>query len=312
MTISTTKTIAELPHLATFLADTPRAVAGWGRKPSGRRAVWMARMLRRPVALLEDGFVRSLERYAPPLSLLVDDLGVYYDASGPSRMERAIDRGTDAHQSARADALAARWRDGGISKYNHAADYDGPLPTSYVLVVDQTLGDLSITGGLADSTSFSTMLAAAIHENPQSTILVKVHPDVLSKAKFGHFADAELRHPRVQVIGTDCHCASLIKGASAVYCVTSLMGFEAMLWERPVRCFGMPFYAGWGLTDDALRRPTRRHRASLQDVVHAALVDVARYAEPTHGHAWTAEEAIDHLSRGRAARRAMQSSPLPA
>jgi capsule polysaccharide export protein KpsC/LpsZ len=312
MILSTTKTIAELPHLATFLADTPHAVAGWGRKPSGRRAIWLARMLHRRLALLEDGFVRSVERHAPPVSLLVDDLGVYYDARRPSRMERSISQGTNANQASRARALAAQWRAGGISKYNHAPDYGGPLPENYVLVVDQTFGDLSVSGGLANASSFPTMLAAALDENPQHAIVVKVHPDVHSGAKQGYFPSRPLQNRRVQTIGVDCHGASLIRGARSVYCVTSLMGFEALLWEKQVRCFGMPFYAGWGLTQDELRPPSRRHRAALDDVVHAALVDVARYADPIDGGAWTVEEAIDHIVRGRAALLAGRQPPVPA
>lgn len=312
MIISTTKTIAKLPHLDAFLADTPNAVAGWGRKPSGRRAVWLARVLRRRFALLEDGFVRSVERHAPTLSLLVDDVGVYYDAARPSRMERLIAGGTSPGQASRARALIDRWRAGGISKYNHAAEYAGPLQERYVLVVDQTFGDLSVSGGLADTSSFSAMLVAALEENPHDTIVVKVHPDVHNKGKRGYFSPHQLEDPRVRVIDADCHCASLIRGARSVYCVTSLMGFEGLMWDRPVRCFGMPFYAGWGLTADELPSPSRRHRATIEDVVHAALVDLARYAHPAGGGTWTAEEAIDHIARGRAARLEGGLTTLPA
>ena len=39
------------------------------------------------------------------------------------------------------------------------------------------------------------------------------------------------------------------------------MGFEALLWGKPVRCFGMPFYAGWGLTRDELPAPARARPA---------------------------------------------------
>jgi len=301
MIISTTRTIAQLPHLAVFLADSPNAVAGWGRKPSGRRAAWLSAMLRRPLVLLEDGFVRSVERHAPPLSLLIDDIGIYYDATRPSGMERAISRGTNADQALRARALTAQWRDRGISKYNHAADYAEALPDRYVLVVDQTFGDLSVSCGLAGTESFTTMLDAALSENPNDLILVKVHPDIHSKAKKGYFPREALSHPRIRVIGIDCHCATLIRDATAVYCVTSLMGFEAMLWDRPVRCFGMPFYAGWGLTQDELPRPTRRDHAALHDIVYASLIEIARYVDPAHGIALTAEQAIDHVSKGRAA-----------
>ncbi|MGJ7724790.1 capsular polysaccharide export protein, LipB/KpsS family [Escherichia coli] len=30
--------------------------------------------------------------------------------------------------------------------------------------------------------------------------------------------------------------------------MTSLSGFEALLHGKRVFCYGMPFYAGWGLT----------------------------------------------------------------
>jgi len=301
MILAMTRTIAGLPHLPTFLADNPDAIAGWGRKPSGWRAVWLARLLRRRFALLEDGFVRSVARDAPPLSLLVDDVGVYYDARRPSRMEQAIAAGVDDEQAERAQALAKLWRVGRISKYNHAPDYAGMLPNRYVLVVDQTAGDLSIAGGLAGPESFTSMLSAAIRENPDAAIVVKVHPDVFSRAKRGHFAPSLLDDPRVRVIGSDCHGVRLIEGAAAVYCVTSLMGFEAMLWNKPVRCFGMPFYAGWGLSRDELASPARRGRATLEAVAHAALVTVARYAEPLGGGPWEAEQAIHHIARARAA-----------
>jgi len=300
MTLSTTKTIARLPHLTTFLADSPTAVAGWGRKPSGRRAVWLARLLRRPVALLEDGFVRSVDRNAPTLSLLVDDIGVYYDAARPSRMERVISDGADGDQAARAARLTAQWRAGRVSKYNHSPEYPDRLPDRYVLVIDQTFGDLSVVGGLASPERFSAMLSAALAENPDAEVIVKVHPDVFSKAKRGYF-DPSSSRARIRIIGTDCHPVRLLERATAVYCVTSLMGFEALLWGRPVRCFGMPFYAGWGITQDELPRPMRRHDARLEDVVHAALVALARYADPVNGARWKAEQAIDHVARERSA-----------
>ncbi|WP_395395819.1 hypothetical protein WBP07_16470 [Novosphingobium sp. BL-8A] len=283
------------------MADQPHAVIGWGRKRSGRRAEWIARILRRPLALLEDGFIRSFERNAPSLSVIVDDLGVYYDARVVSRMERVIAAGADGAQSERARQLAAAWRDGGISKYNHALDYEGALPEHYVLVADQSLGDLSVIGGLADAASFTAMLHAALTENPNHTVLVKIHPDVLTHRKRGNLVPRDLQHPRIRLIADGCHPARLLRNAACVYAVTSLIGFEALLWSRPVRCFGMPFYAGWGLTHDHLSPPVRRGHARVEDLVHAALVAQARYADPTDGAHWKAEQAIAYVARRRAA-----------
>lgn len=304
MVIATNLKIARLPHLDRFLADTPNAVAGWGRKHSGQRALRWARWLGRPVALLEDGFIRGVARGDPALSLIVDDVGVYYDATAPSGMEAAITAGVDAVQRARAHAMMASWQAGAISKYNHSPDYAGTLPSQYVLVVDQTWGDLSVALGLADQSSFRAMLDAALAENPTSSVVVKVHPDVFSHARRGWLPADLLADPRVILIGSDCHAASLLRCADKVYTVTSLMGFEALLWGKPVRCFGMPFYAGWGLTSDDLPAPVRRGAAKLEALIHAALVSQARYVDPASGTGWQVEDAISHVAHARRSLRA--------
>ena len=68
------------------------AVVGWGHKPSADRARAFARRHHLPYLALEDGFRRSvgLGPGEPPLSLVVDDLGIYYDARAPSRLESLL------------------------------------------------------------------------------------------------------------------------------------------------------------------------------------------------------------------------------
>lgn len=300
MATPTNRAIARIPHLSTFLAEHPRAVAGWGRKPSGRRAVALARVLRRSYVLLEDGFLRSVARDAPSLSLLVDDIGCYYDATAPSRMELAIAAGATQGEAERARALVAQWRAAGLSKYNHAPDYQGDLPARYVLVADQCHGDQSVSCGLADAAAFAAMLEAALADYPDHQVLVKVHPDVLTHQKRSWLPEGALAHPRVRVIADGCHPIRLIREAAAVYAVTSLIGFEALLHDRPVHCFGMPFYAGWGLTRDRLPAPHRRGAARMEDLAHAALVVVPRYAHPDTGAPIEAAQAIAIVAAQRA------------
>ncbi|HBI69441.1 MAG TPA: beta-3-deoxy-D-manno-oct-2-ulosonic acid transferase, partial [Massilia sp.] len=67
-----------------------RAIAGWGRRPSTARARALAARHGLPFIALEDGFLRSVGlgvAGAQPLSLVVDDFGIYYDATTPSRLE---------------------------------------------------------------------------------------------------------------------------------------------------------------------------------------------------------------------------------
>ena len=58
------------------------AVAGWGHKPTARVAREYSRRHDLPYLALEDGFLRSvgLGGAEPPLSLIVDEVGIYYDA----------------------------------------------------------------------------------------------------------------------------------------------------------------------------------------------------------------------------------------
>ena len=45
---------------------------------------------------------------------------------------------------------------------------------------------------------------------------------------------------------------NIFKKVDRVVVFTSLGGFEALIRGIPVTTYGLPFYAGWGLTDDKL------------------------------------------------------------
>ena len=257
----------------------------WGRRPS---ALWVERLARKwnlPVWHLEDGLLRSVAKGKahPPLGLMVDELGVHFDATAPSRMEQLIAGPITSAEADRARALKSLWREQRLSKVNPPVEAEAPQEP-YVLVVDQSAGDRSIALGLADASCFQRMLQAALVEHPDCTVVLKVHPDVISGRALGHFSAQDLAEPRVRLSADGGHPARLLERARAVYVVTSQMGFEALLWGRPVHCFGMPFYGGWGLTHDRREAPLRRRQgASLEALVHAALVAGCRCIDP-HRH----------------------------
>lgn len=327
--------IRSIPHLEVFLGTTVGfglatdakqtidAVAGWGLRASAKKAIRYARQMELPYLALEDGFLRSLElgQKDPPLSIVVDDLGIYYDATRASRLEALVGQTLSPDQIQRAQTVISLWRDGRVSKYNHlresrshrsvslqpspstagdAMPTDRPVAERFVLVVDQTMGDASIKYGQANEASFQRMLQAALTENPDCTVVLKIHPDVCAGKKRGHFDVAAVsRNPRVKVLAEDVHPVGIIEHAEAVYAVTSQMGFEGLLWGKPVRTFGMPFYAGWGLTNDELPAPERRGRATLEQLVHAALIEYPRYVNPETGRGCEVEEILAYLALQR-------------
>lgn len=322
------------PGLARLLGSAPRilpplgrlpagaSVVGWGRKPSGQRAVRLARRHGVPFALLEDGFLRSYApgRSHPPLSLVVDPVGIYYDSTRPSALENLLNSSADLLAGLEGQVERA-WRlilEHSLGKYNNAPDWQpaqhaaaaGPR----VLVVDQTMGDLSVALGGAGPETFEAMLAAARAENPGATVFVKTHPEVTSGHKSGYLTGVRDDEHTV-VLRQAINPLSLIAGMDRVYVVTSTMGFEALLAGKPVTCMGLPWYAGWGATDDRQPIPRRTQCRSLAELFAAGYFHYTRYLDPVTRQPGTIFDAIAWLARQRAAARpgadAAQPPPAP-
>lgn len=312
--------IWRIPHLSSFLPgehvrlstlkaipENISAVAVWGYRPSAEKPVALAMKTGLPVIRLEDGFIRSQGlgvQGCPPLSMVVDALGIYYDASTPSTLEQLI-QDHDGNQilADEAHAMMRAIVDEDLSKYNQAPPFVTPSPMpNAVLVIDQTYGDVSVSKGNASADSFRLMLEAAKQENPDAEIWVKVHPDVLCGKKSGYFKDLQ-QDTRVRLFAENVSPHSLLRHMQKVYVVTSQYGFEALMAGKPVVCFGQPWYAGWGLTDDrhpqARELAARRQNAALSDLFAAAYLRYTRYRHPVSGEPTTLGCVVDWLALQR-------------
>ena len=281
------------------------------RDPAPRRLmVWAGKTTPALDALgavrVEDGFLRSRGLGAdliPPLSLVCDDLGIYYDPGRTSRLEWLIAESVDLPSDARvrAAALIAQLTAAGISKYNlTGAGLPGGLPNGYrILVPGQVEDDASIMAGTGPVASNLALLAATRAANPGAVILYKPHPDVEAGLRRGavpnaaEYADVIL--PRTDVIAA-------VAGVDAVWTMTSALGFEALLRGKAVTCMGAPFYAGWGLTTDHMTIPRRTARPDILALAHATLIDYPRYFDPITRQPCPVEVVVDRLAQGHIAR----------
>lgn len=298
-------------------SDAFDVVVGWGHKSTATAARQLSARRNKRYVAIEDGWIRSIWPGDDelPRSLILDRTGIYYDASAPSDLERLIAESaadTDTEVRLRAERGIARLRREAISKYNHAPRLDeralGLSPRNgrrRVLVVDQTIGDASVTAGMADAKSFDLMLAAARAKNPGAEIVVKLHPEVVAGRKSGYLTEIGCDLMDVTVIAALVNPWSLLKIVDHVYVVTSQLGFEALMAGRPVSCFGAPFYAGWGLTDDRVAIPRRTARPSLAQLFTAAYFDYTAYVDTRTGQRISFEAALDQLIKDRSA---MQTS----
>ena len=262
---------------------------GWGRKKSGLTAITLSTKYQTKYSLLEDGFIRSLGLNSPSFSLLEDDVGIYYDASSPSKLENILNSyhfHADTalmEQSKQAMALIKKHH---ISKYNHAPD----IPDAYfkednkpkILIIAQTSGDASLEYGLAQHFSTKEIIEDALRENPSSSIYLKIHPDVLSGKKSSDMQRHDI--PKTcTIIEEDINPMSLLKHFDKVYTKTSGMGMEALILGLEVVCYGLPYYAGWGLTTDKQLSTRRTRLLSRQELFAGAYLLYPRYYNPyTH------------------------------
>jgi capsular polysaccharide export protein len=301
---------------ASSCAKVKQAVwLGWGIKRSALSARLLARIFEGTSVFLEDGFLRSYVtgNSASTLALVVDELGIYYDCNQASALEELLNSDKDLLSDYESFLTQARTEIllHGLSKYNHAPSLakkslsnshlltDSQVDITHknndgffsnnrnnILVVDQTFGDMSVKYGGASSQAFTQMLSAALAENPEATIYVKTHPEVSSGKKSGYLTLIK-NSDRVVVLRDAVNPIDLIKQMDKVYVVTSGMGFEALMAGKPVVCFGVPWYAGWGVTDDrildspAWARRTRKR--TVDELFAAAYIYYTRYLNPvTH------------------------------
>ncbi|MEZ5778152.1 MAG: capsular polysaccharide biosynthesis protein [Paracoccaceae bacterium] len=254
-----------------------------------------------PMRHVEDGFLRSRGLGAelfPPLSLVADSRGIYYDPAQESDLEVLINAGPPAGGEWRAERLIAQLVRLGLSKYNpdRTALPDLP-PGRRILVPGQVEDDASILLGAGMEHSNLALLERVRAENPGAVILYKPHPDVEAGLRIGKVPDAEaLVFADLVLRGADP--IQLIEHADEVWTITSTLGFEALLRGKPVTCLGMPFYAGWGLTRDLFPEPDRRNaRPTLAAFVHAALISYPRYLDPVSGLPCPVEVIVERLAR---------------
>lgn len=324
-----------MPQLASFLPEVAEIclarpglvkkapavdlMLGWGHRPSAAVAQRLARQRGLPLWTLEDGFLRSVwlgRDGAPTLSMVVDDEGIFFDARAPSRLERMLidapNWRSEALREEAAQVLAALRRHR-LSKYNTAPPGDLPQLAEdgrpLVLLLDQAGNDQAIPGACAGPETFLQMLKTAREENPGARLLVKTHPDALAGHRPAHFRLEDLPAD-TQLLAEAINPWSLLDRVDKVYVVSSLMGFEALMAGLEVHCFGVPFYAGWGLTQDrargaaaeaalARRGAAAANKLDLLDLIAAAYLRYSRYADPITRKPLTCLQAIERLASWR-------------
>ena len=275
-------------------------VGVWGNSPTAHRGEAVAERRDAPVVRVEDALLRSLfpgRAGTPPLGLLIDHKGVHFDPAQPSDLETLLATHPldDAALLNRARGAIARMAEAHLSKYT-AFDPAHPVPDpGYVLVIDQTQGDASVTASGADRNRFREMLFVAQDEHPGARIVIKTHPETRAGFRPGYFTDADL-NDRVSFCSDPVSPWTLMEGAVGVYTVSSGLGFEAILAGHKPRVFGQPFYAGWGLTQDEFPVQRRQRTLTRAQLFAAAMMLYPTWYDPHRDTLCDLETVLEALA----------------
>ena len=261
---------------------------------------------------MEDGFLRSSglgSDLTAPASLVLDPRGIYYDPSRPSALEERIEQLEFSQMMLeRAANLRRQIVEMRVSKYNVQQDQSLNLEHSngrkIILIVGQVDDDASLRLG-CDSrwtdknkqkiTTNAELVEWVRKEHPDAFLVFKPHPDVLSGNRIGKLD--EKQNALLDHIETEHSLAACLDAVEEVHTLTSLVGFEALIRRLPVHCYGLPFYAGYGLTQDYLAIPRRKKRLLLDELVYAALIDYPVYYHHGAQAFAEAEDIVNELAR---------------
>jgi len=88
---------------------------------------------------------------------------------------------------------------------------------------------------------------------------------------------------------------------TSYYSSSSMTRHSALLRGLKVTTYGVPFYAGWGLTTDMATIPARRSQCiDLDSLIYATLFAYPRYFDPVTKQACPVEVVVDRLSESQA------------
>ena len=250
---------------------------------------------------MEDGFIRSVglgSDLTQAYSLVIDSRGIYFDPTQESDLEHIVQNSVfDETLLIRAKKLREYLLEKKLSKYNLYKNKTVHVPSEkrVVLVPGQVEDDASIRYG-ASGMSNLELLKKARENSKDAYIIYKPHPDVLVGNRIGHVEEFDALQ-YADVILTQVGLDSVLDVADEVHTMTSLVGFEALMRGKRVFTYGMPFYAGWGLTEDSEICKRRTRKISLDELVAATLILYPRYIHPKSLKSCEVEELLIELEK---------------
>ncbi len=284
--------------------DENARIASWGKRGE-LQAQQLSKQFGTDIWRVEDGFIRSSglgSDYSPPVSLVVDKIGIYYDPSTPSELESILQSYVfDTDLLASANRIQQLLVEQSISKYNLGLSLDDTFKQSIkgktvILIPGQVEDDASIQKGTVDIKTNTDLIKKVRQLRSDAFVIYKPHPDVVSGNRIG-YVDIRVTQQYCDMVLDDVSITDCLEIADEVHTLTSLVGMEALMRGCKVFCYGLPFYAGFGLTEDQHTLVRRTRNLSLQELIAGTYILYPQYMDWEKKQFCTAEFAIEQMRK---------------
>lgn len=291
------------------------------------KSILISKKINLPIVVFEEPFLRSVDlyrnknttqynnKYCMPCGFTYANYA-HYDIRGHGRLESLL---TDKFiplsemQIKRSRYCIDKIVSNKLSKYNNQQkDFIIDNSDYKILIVDQALGDQSVNLSGCNSDTFKEMLDSAL--NITKNVYIKIHPEQLVGRRKGYFNFnipnneqvfvSKQNYPTVKIINDYVNPISLLEKFDEVWTVSSQLGFEALMLNKKVVCFGTPFYSGYGLTEDKANtntlkfRKTFNNHLTVEDIFYKTYIEYTTYCNPFNfKDLWQIEDVIDNLIR---------------
>lgn len=268
------------------MPSKPKVMVVWGYTDS-IFVRFLSKIKKMPIHRLEDGFIRSAElgaKHSTPYSLVLDKSGMYFNGRRGSDLEQILNSynftGDEALLRCAQEAIDLTTRLS-IVKYNIPGFQKGRLSDSIkikprIAVLGQVQSDASIKYGNPDKWSIEDVIKLARYENPEAEVFYRPHPEIYRGFQKDGFRAKRIKS-LAEIVSPEEPLPEFLESLDQVYTITSLSGMEALVRGVKVTVVGVPFYAGWGLTDDRAVIKRRKRKLSLVELFAGVYLKYPRY-----------------------------------
>ncbi len=216
---------------------------------------------------IEDGFLRSL---GSKLSYIVPQSIVFN-----KNLEDILNQPIDKTLIQEAEIGISLMRVAKLTKYSNIIDKTTHVRKDKysILVIGQAKDNPFVIYKMRRNMTNIDIIIEACNQYPDALIYYRPYSDsdsIKTSKKF----------PKIHVLEKNMPLHDALLLVDHVYTMTSPEGMEALLYKKKVTTFGMPFYAGWGLTDDTITSKKHCRSLSLQELFAGVYLISPRYYHP--------------------------------